>query len=239
MNFNTDYYSILGVNRTATEKEIKKNYYKLSFIHHPDKGGDQIIFNQITEAYDVLSGENRLEYDNRSIYGNSYDESLQFLEYEFNNFGKIWNENTYDSWKKDNQLNIIIYIDDSFNGTIEYERWVICKECGGNGKDNKSKIAIKDENGNIIKYFEGSDGCDFCDGTGKDYNGNICYFCNGDGKVGWSDCKVCHGKRKILGKQKLKGIKFPKDKKSHKIEAMGHASTIEWGKVGCVWLVRN
>ena len=36
MNVNKNYYVILGVPNTATEKEIKGRYYKLSFIYHPD-----------------------------------------------------------------------------------------------------------------------------------------------------------------------------------------------------------
>ena len=54
MDFNKNYYNILGVNHESTEKEIKKSYYKLSFTHHPDKGGDESIFSEITEAYDIL-----------------------------------------------------------------------------------------------------------------------------------------------------------------------------------------
>jgi DnaJ homolog subfamily A member 2 len=239
MDFNKDYYSILGVSRIAEEKEIKKSYYKLSFINHPDRGGDPVIFGEMTEAYDVLTSEEREEYDRRSKWGNNYDETLEILNFEFSNSAKFYDEDKYDEWKEKNQLNVIIHIDDTFNGTIEYERWVICKECGGNGKDTSSKIAIKDKNGNILKMFEGSDGCDFCEGSGKDYKGDKCYFCNGEGKVGWTDCKFCHGERKILGKQKLTGIKFPEGEKAHKIDAMGNASTIEWGKVGCLWLIKK
>ena len=53
MNFSKNYYSILGVNHESTEKEIKKSYYKLSFTHHPDKGGDESIFSEMTESYDI------------------------------------------------------------------------------------------------------------------------------------------------------------------------------------------
>ena len=236
MDFKTNYYSILGVINTSTEKEIKKSYYKLSFTHHPDKGGDADIFSKMTEAYDVLLSENRSEYDKRSKWGSNYEESSELLDYEFNNYAKGWDEDKLKGWKDKNQLNILIYIDNTFDGHIEYERWAICKECGGDGKDTKSKIQIKDENGNI-RYFDGSDGCDFCDGTGKDHNGSECYFCSGKGKVGWTPCRKCNGEKRILGKQKLKGIKFPKDEKAFKIEAMGHSSPNDKGKVGCVWLI--
>lgn len=239
MNFNKNYYATLGVTKESTEKEIKKAYYKLSFTHHPDKGGDQVIFGEMTEAYDVLMSEDRSQYDMRSKWGSNYDESLELLEYEFNNSAKVWDEEKLESWKKSNQLNIVIHIDDTFNGSIEYERWVTCKTCGGDGKDTSSKILIKDENGNVLRAFEGSDGCDFCDGTGKNWKGEDCYFCGGKGKVGYTDCKVCNGEKRILGKQKLTKIKFPKRQKSHKIEAMGHVSKDEKGKSGCVWLIKK
>ena len=52
MNFNKNYYNILGVNNESNEKEIKKAYYKLSFDFHPDRNKDidPIKFNSITEA---------------------------------------------------------------------------------------------------------------------------------------------------------------------------------------------
>ena len=106
MDFNKDYYSILGVSRIAEEKEIKKSYYKLSFINHPDKGGDPVIFGEMTEAYDVLTSEEREEYDRRSKWGNNYDESLEILNFEFSNSAKFYDEDKYDEWKEKNQLNV-------------------------------------------------------------------------------------------------------------------------------------
>jgi DnaJ family protein A protein 2 len=240
MDFNKDYYSILVLGKDSTEKEIRKSYYKMSFTLHPDKGGDPLMFNEITEAYDVLMSEKRTEYDKKSKWGAEYDEKLEILDFEFSNMAKSWDQEKFDSWISQNQLNILIYIDDSFDGKVEFDRWVMCKDCGGDGKDTKSKIQIKDENGNLLKLFDGADGCDFCEGTGKNsWNGETCYFCSGKGKVGWTDCKTCKGTKRILGKQKLKGIKFPSGEKAHEIKSMGHFSQFEVGKVGSVWLIRK
>jgi len=239
MNFTKNYYAILGVTNAATEKEIKKAYYKLSFTHHPDKGGDKVIFGEMTEAYDILMGEDRAQYDLRSKWGSNYDESYELLNYEFNNNAKTWDEDKLEDWKRNNQLNVLVYIDDTFDGSVEYERWVTCKTCGGDGKDITSKISIKDENGNVLKMFEGSDGCDFCEGTGKNWKNEDCYFCGGKGKVGMTDCKSCNGEKRILGRQKITKIKFPKGEKAHKVEAMGHTSKNEKGKVGCLWLIKK
>jgi len=63
-----DYYKILGVNRNATQEEIKKAYRKLAIELHPDKHPNnkqaEERFQQITEAYHVLSDPNkRRRYD--------------------------------------------------------------------------------------------------------------------------------------------------------------------------------
>lgn len=58
-------YKILGVDKSATQEEIKTNYRKLSMQHHPDKNnGNSPIFSEITAAYDILGDiEKRKQYD--------------------------------------------------------------------------------------------------------------------------------------------------------------------------------
>ncbi|BGP15680.1 hypothetical protein JCM10213_006149 [Rhodosporidiobolus nylandii] len=50
-----DHYKILGVTSDATDVELKKAYRKMSLIHHPDKGGDEVMFKEISESYQILS----------------------------------------------------------------------------------------------------------------------------------------------------------------------------------------
>lgn len=234
MNFNINYYSILGVTHESNEKEIKKSYYKLSFVYHPDRNKDidTTIFNSITEAYDILMDLSlREEYDKKSKFGKNYNEleELFVVNVEFD----YEKENQkYEDFKKNAVLNIIEEIDENFNGTINYQRWVICKKCNGTGKDLKSKFVIKDENGNIKGVFDSDNGCDFCEGSGKDHWGNKCSFCFGQGKIGSKDCDSCKGEKRILGKQKLTKIKVDKDKTETVIPHMGHFSKNEPGKVG-------
>lgn len=60
----TEYYTILEVEKTASEKEIKTAFRKLAHVHHPDKGGDEKRFKEINEAYQTLSSkEKRAQYD--------------------------------------------------------------------------------------------------------------------------------------------------------------------------------
>ena len=65
---NKDYYSILGINHNASEKEIKQAFRKLARKHHPDVNpGDKNAeekFKQISEAHEVLSDpKKRKKYD--------------------------------------------------------------------------------------------------------------------------------------------------------------------------------
>ena len=69
-----NYYDILGVNKNATQDDIKKAYRNLSKKYHPDKtGGDDSKFKEINEAYDTLGNEDkRKEYDNPNPFGNIF-----------------------------------------------------------------------------------------------------------------------------------------------------------------------
>ena len=59
-----DLYAVLGLDESATDREIKAAYRKLSLKHHPDKGGEVAKFKQVSNAYEVLSdGEKRALYE--------------------------------------------------------------------------------------------------------------------------------------------------------------------------------
>ena len=60
----TDFYKTLGVRKDSSAEEIKKAYRKLALKHHPDKGGSEAKFKEISEAYETLSdNEKRTLYD--------------------------------------------------------------------------------------------------------------------------------------------------------------------------------
>ncbi len=71
-----DYYKILGVDRGASEDEIKKAFRKKAHEHHPDKtGGDDAKFKEANEAYQVLSNkQKRTQYDQ---FGSDFEKMNQ------------------------------------------------------------------------------------------------------------------------------------------------------------------
>jgi DnaJ-class molecular chaperone len=80
-----DFYSTLGVSKSASQDEIKSAYRKLAKQHHPDLGGDADKFKSINEAYDVLGDPNkRAEYDRPQP------------QFNFNNQGNAWDMNGLD-----------------------------------------------------------------------------------------------------------------------------------------------
>jgi DnaJ family protein A protein 2 len=61
---NMKFYEALGVEKSASEAEIKKAYKKAAMQHHPDRGGDEHKFKEVTEAYEILSDpQKRRAYD--------------------------------------------------------------------------------------------------------------------------------------------------------------------------------
>ena len=65
-----NYYDVLGVKRDADAEEIRKAFRKLAAKYHPDAGGDEQKFKEISEAYTTLSDpEKRKEYDQMLMFG--------------------------------------------------------------------------------------------------------------------------------------------------------------------------
>ena len=65
-----NFYDVLGVSRDASQDEIKKSFRKLAQKYHPDAGGDEDKFKEISEAYETLSDPaKRKEYDQVLMFG--------------------------------------------------------------------------------------------------------------------------------------------------------------------------
>lgn len=91
----TDYYNILGVSETASPDEIKKAYRKLANQHHPDKGGDQAKFKDISVAYDTLgNAQKKAEYDQQRQFGSGTQ--FKFNSNDFSHFQDIFGGGGFD-----------------------------------------------------------------------------------------------------------------------------------------------
>ena len=70
----TNLYQVLGLEKSASAEDIKRAYKKLAVQNHPDKGGDEKKFQEISNAYDVLSDpKKKQEYDSGGSNGNRFN----------------------------------------------------------------------------------------------------------------------------------------------------------------------
>src|SRR5450631_2676165 len=146
-----DYYEVLGVNRDASEEEIKKSYRKLAMKHHPDRNPDnpesEEHFKEAKQAYEILSDANkRAAYDQ---YGHAgVDPSVAgagaagfggFADAFGDIFGDIFGggrgrSNVYRG--ADLRYNLEIGLEEAARGTetkIRIPTLVDCETCAGSG----------------------------------------------------------------------------------------------------------
>ncbi len=179
-----DYYEILGIDKNATQEDIKKAYRNLAKKYHPDVNKDKSSsekFKEINEAFSVLSDEGKKhKYDQ---YGTA-EPSQNFEGFDMNDifsnfgFGDIFGE------KEENydvKYEISATLEDVFNGASK-----------------KINVRVPDN-------------CDHCKGRGGT-NVIKCHKCNGTGRVQqmrkagfmqfmtMGTCKDCHGNGKKIEK---------------------------------------
>lgn len=121
----SNYYSILGLDSSASAEDIKRAYRKLASQHHPDRGGDTKKFQEIQAAYETLSDPvKKAEYDSpKSQYNDPYftpggipPEFADFFK-QFN-FGNPFNFHSNAAPQRNKTLNIqtTITLEDAYTG---------------------------------------------------------------------------------------------------------------------------
>lgn len=146
-----DYYKILGVDRSASQDDIKQAYRKLASKHHPDKGGDTEQFQIIQEAYSILSDlQKKQEYDNptQKFGFNQQQFADIFQHFGFNPFGN----DPFQQIKRRNQ-DIRIELECSLEDTLEdQDKTLNIRLPNGSNKNYNIKIPKGVTSGTTIKY---------------------------------------------------------------------------------------
>jgi DnaJ-class molecular chaperone len=136
--------AVLGVSRDANEKEIKKAFRKLSVTHHPDKGGNKELFQQIQRAYEVLSDEElRLVYDHAGLQGlEDHEKNANAPASPFDAFFGGGQRNT--NRGPEARVDMQVSLEDMYNGndvSMNIKRRVVCRNCKGRHKWREPQCA--------------------------------------------------------------------------------------------------
>jgi len=219
MTTELDYYTVLGVERGATDAEIKRAFRKLAQQWHPDVNGDpaaQERFKEINEAYQVLSDPDRRQrYDmfGRAGVGGGSGEGDFGFGGGFGGFSDIFDAffggATATSARRgrpptgsDLRYDLRISFEEAVTGTdkeIEFRVLSTCETCSGSGaRPGTSPIT-----------------CPQCSGRGEVrsvrqtmlgqmVNVSACPRCRGEGRIIEERCDTCQGEGRIERKKSLR-----------------------------------
>ena len=228
-----DYYEVLGVDKNASEDEIKKAYRKLAKKYHPDLNpGDKEAeekFKEANEAYEVLSdAEKKAKYDrfghagvdpNYGAGGAGYGGGFNGQGFDFDlgdifsnifgggfgGFGGSSNPNAPQRGS-DTQTSVTISFEEAAKGCereVQFSRIEVCDECHGSGAAPGSSPKT----------------CPECNGRGQVTSQQrtpfgviqtqkACSRCGGRGTIIENPCKKCHGAGRVRKPVKIT-VKIP------------------------------
>ena len=216
-----DYYEVLGVEKNASEGEIKKAYRRLAMKYHPDQNpGDasaEAKFKEIGEAYEVLSDpDKKARYDQYGFAGVDPNFGAGgggfggFEGFDFGDiFGSFFGGGARASQRRNGPArgqNLGVEIEITFEEAafgcekdISYSRVESCSSCAGSG----------------CKAGSQPETCSRCNGRGtirtqQNFMGmtmqseNPCPTCGGKGKLIKDPCNTCKGKGKVRRNKTVK-----------------------------------
>jgi molecular chaperone DnaJ len=214
-----DFYELLGVNRDASQDDLKKAYRKLAMRYHPDRNqGDveaEAKFKEVSEAYDILSDDEKRDAYDRfghaafqggggagfdGNFGSSFADVFDDLFGEFMGGGR--QRRGGNNRGADLRYNMDITLEEAFNGKaakITIPTTSPCDGCGGTGAEAGSQPST----------------CATCQGHGKvrAQSGfftveRTCPNCGGVGRVIAHPCGKCAGAGRVE-KDKTLSVNIP------------------------------
>ena len=216
-----DYYEVLGVNKDASEEDVKKAYRKLAMKHHPDRNPDskeaEERFKEAKEAYEVLSEpDKRRAYDSYGHAGvNPQMGGMGAGQEGFGGFAEAFGDifsdifgggqgrgrsNVYRG--ADLRYNLEVTLEQAARGTetrIRIPTMEACETCHGSG----AKAGTHPKT------------CDTCHGSGTVRMSQgffsiqqTCPTCHGSGKMISDPCGTCRGAGRVK-KHKTLAVKIP------------------------------
>jgi len=218
----TDYYSVLGVAKDASETDIKRAYRGLARVHHPDVAADKATaesrFREITEAYEVLGDpQKRQQYDrygtvpNGSVNGAGGFGATEGFSDIFDMFFGARQAGAQQrpagpQRGADLRYDLQITLDEAFRGAereLSFNHLGQCETCAGTGAKPATLVMR----------------CDRCGGSGamratrqtplgQFVTQTTCTKCNGEGTVVPTPCESCRGRGRVERNRTLT-VKIP------------------------------
>ena len=223
-----DYYEVLGVEKGASEDEIKKAYRKIAIKYHPDRNpGDKEAeekFKEAAEAYDVLHDpQKRQQYDQFGFNGpmgggfGGFGGASMNMDDIFSMFGDIFGGHGFSGFGggqrrpqqhrgSDLRLKVRLTLEEISQGVtkkFKVRKDIPCEHCHGTGAEAGS----------------GTEQCPTCHGSGvithttqsifgMMQTQGVCPTCCGEGTVIKNKCKDCGGEGIVKGEEVVE-IKIP------------------------------
>jgi molecular chaperone DnaJ len=221
-----DFYSVLGVAKTASDDEIKKAYRKLAMQYHPDRNNGaseaEEKFKEITEAYDVLRDPNKRaaydRYGEAGLRGGAggggfhhvdLSEALSIFMRDFGGFGGLGDlfgaaggrRQGNSRTGSDVKLTVELTLQEVATGvqkTFTVKLLDPCDRCEGSGAEQGTKAQR----------------CQTCNGSGEVRRAQRSFFgqfvsvapcptCAGEGTVISAPCKKCRGEGRVRGEHQI------------------------------------